>query len=492
VSSAGGADENVWQKLQHMHSLHARDDLNTVQSTSNLNIHGTRASVSSSVRADRSSSSSSSDSKYSGGMPESSTSELHMEGEGSALVADSGVRSGVILSNVKMEGIDNDFATAAGFCGPKSTRKAVESADYLLGIRMPRLVRDGDSSLLKALRERSEEAVLTAKSPFSSSSNVNHSCKKYSTSSSNSNSSSSCSGSSLRGNTGSRKDHPTKRSKSDTDAVGIGSPGKGVLRIGTRGRKYTDVWNEEDFLYKTRQESLLCTVSDWSSMMSSYSDTHDGAYREWSVHQTSLLMKKGPPRGHSEQTEFEMFAPPVPVATIHPSCWGLKAREKSQEIANEIKADNLSGGRGATEGLYEILHPASLSSTLVDLPGRCAEEGKLDDIDDMSLHAETLLRELRALETCNYLRLHSLEGYVWTASKLDGVRARRLQMEAVLSEMYHLNEFETLVSGRMTYSVKPTPVVPVPLLDSDMTYGDTQRDRPSDGAPSVFSKRPTR
>jgi hypothetical protein len=126
VSSAGGADENVWQKLQHMHSLHARDDLNTVQSTSNLNIHGTRASVSSSVRADRSSSSSSSDSKYSGGMPESSTSELHMEGEGSALVADSGVRSGVILSNVKMEGIDNDFATAAGFCGPKSTRKAVE------------------------------------------------------------------------------------------------------------------------------------------------------------------------------------------------------------------------------------------------------------------------------------------------------------------------------------------------------------------------------
>jgi hypothetical protein len=81
---------------------------------------------------------------------------------------------------------------------------------------------------------------------------------------------------------------------------------------------------------------------------------------------------------------------------------------------------------------------------------------------------------------------------VCTASKLDGVRARRLQMEAALSEMYHLNEFETLVSGRMTYSVKPTPVVAIPLSDTEVTYGDRQRDTPSGGNPYISSKRPTR
>ena len=476
MSSAGGADENVWRKLQQLHSLHRKDDLNNDQSTSIVNIHGTRASGLSSVRSDRSSSSAN---KYSESVHESATSDLIMEGEDGAFVTDGGIRNGDISSNFNTEAIGYDLTTTDGFSGPKSTRKAVESADYLLGVRVPRLVRDGDSSLLKALRERSEEAVLTARSPSSSSSNgYDRSKNNNNNSSSSSSSSSSC----FRGNTGSRKD--TKRSKSDTCPVG--SPGKGVLRLGARGRKYTDVWNEEDFLYKTRQERLLSTVSDWSSMMRSYNDTHDGAYRDWSVHQTSLFMKKGPPRGHPEQTEFEMFAPPVPVATIHPSCWGLKAREKSQEIANEIIADNLAGYRGPTEGLFEVLHPASLSSTLVELPGRSAEESKLDDIDDISLHAEMLLRELRALETSNYLRLQSLEGYVCTASKLDSVRARRLQMEAVLSEMYHLSEFETLVSGRMTYSVKPTPVMG-PKPDSDASYGDMQRQ--SDGTPSASSKR---
>ena len=91
------------------------------------------------------------------------------------------------------------------------------------------------------------------------------------------------------------------------------------LRLGKRGRRYREVWEEEDYLSslllnrsppppppqgtasaktgsagstKTRTgtgketASLLSLepIEDWSELIHSYSDTHDGYYRDWSVY----------------------------------------------------------------------------------------------------------------------------------------------------------------------------------------------------------------
>ena len=90
-----------------------------------------------------------------------------------------------------------------------------------------------------------------------------------------------------------------------------------TLRLGKRGRRYREVWEEEDYLSslllnrpslppqgtagsrsgtgntkQTKTEKGKETVSvrslqpleDWSELIQSYSDTHDGYYRDWSVY----------------------------------------------------------------------------------------------------------------------------------------------------------------------------------------------------------------
>jgi hypothetical protein len=60
----------------------------------------------------------------------------------------------------------------------------------------------------------------------------------------------------------------------------------------------------------------------------------------------------------------------------------------------------------------------------------------LEDIDDFNLHAELLLRELHALEASSYSRLQSLLTKAQADSRIEAVRARRLQMGDLLASLY--------------------------------------------------------
>ena len=63
-----------------------------------------------------------------------------------------------------------------------------------------------------------------------------------------------------------------------------------IPSLGKRGRRYTDIWNEEDFIYKSKQENIFKVVTDWSELINNYSDTYDGTYADWSHHQRILLI----------------------------------------------------------------------------------------------------------------------------------------------------------------------------------------------------------
>ena len=110
-------------------------------------------------------------------------------------------------------------------------------------------------------------------------------------------------------------------------------------------------------------------------------------------------------------------------------------------------------------GVFNYIHPGSLSRTIVELPGSAAARDDLEDIDDFSFHSEVLMKELEALETGNYLRLQSLSEAIDTSSQLSVVRERRRKIGEIINEMYKQSEYEYQTAGILLYKNKP----PTPL-----------------------------
>jgi hypothetical protein len=282
--------------------------------------------------------------------------------------------------------------------------------------------------------------------------------------------------------------------RNDTDSISNG--GNGIttaactdFSLGRRGIRYSDVWDEEDFIQKTNRAHALTAVDDWSSILHSYSDTHDGPYRDWSIRCTAALAaasKKDTALSSSRWSRVSVpanglakdkrdgglciLAPPVPVSLVHPSCWGLTARQVAQrtyasvrERAQQPGVKDVSGST-LTPGIFELIHPASLSSSIVELPGTAALREGLTDIDDLTILAEALSREVSAVEASNYLRLQSLSRAVKISHQLSGVRLRKSQVTESLILMYQRNEYEYLADRRLAYAKIPTP--PEPLISS--------------------------
>ena len=120
------------------------------------------------------------------------------------------------------------------------------------------------------------------------------------------------------------------------------------------------------------------------------------------------------------------------------------------EVSKNILSLDLSG-------VFNHIHPGSLSRTIVELPGSAAARDDLEDIDDFSLHSEVLMKELEALEAGNYLRLQSLSEAVETSSQLSVVRERRRQIGEIINVMYKQNEYEHQTGGMLLYKNKPPP-----------------------------------
>ena len=260
--------------------------------------------------------------------------------------------------------------------------------------------------------------------------------------------------------------------------------GKEEFALGKRGRRYTDMWDEEDYLNKCGQDGEVNTAQDWSHLLRSYSDTHDGAYIDWSIcdlkQRESALKreqkcwKKTRSISSSSEavttaggTDFTYLHPPVPSAIFHPSCWGIESRRSAAVTFNRAKERNYALGvdvsRGRNPGVFDIIHPASLSRSIVELPGTAAVRDQLSDIDDLSLHAERLVREMHALEAANYFRLRALSGLHEAASQINSVRLRGVQLSDTLALMYNRNELEYQSSDRHTFTGIPTPLKPVPI-----------------------------
>jgi hypothetical protein len=257
---------------------------------------------------------------------------------------------------------------------------------------------------------------------------------------------------------------------------------EGGHSLGKRLVRYADVWDEEDFIFKTNQEHSLTALDDWSTLVRSYSDTHDGMYRDWNIQHLRKLssaakrdmntMKKpSHPVKLTLDTDvtpeirsigFDIRAPPVPVSMIHPSCWGLNARKVAQEtsalLASKYATTDCNITVGKFHKVFDVIHPASLSSAVVEVPGTAAERDGMSDIDDFTLHAEVLMREMHALEAANYMRLKTLSSSLITASSIEEIRKKRIQLADTLTLMYQRNEYENLTSERLTYGTVPAPL----------------------------------
>ena len=251
--------------------------------------------------------------------------------------------------------------------------------------------------------------------------------------------------------------------------------------LGKRLVRYTDVWDEEDFIFKSNQENSLSALYDWSSLVRSYSDTHDGMYLDWNIQHLrniSCAVKKEmktikkPTQNCKSYTDSEIIseknsvgfsvrAPPVPVSMIHPSCWSINARKVARETSdmvtfkNSVIDCNINGGK--VHGVFDVIHPGSLSSAIVELPGTAADRDGMSDIDDFTLHAEIMTREMHALEAANYMRLKSLSSSLINASNIEEIRKKRIRLADTLTLLYQRNEYENLTSDRLTYGTVPAP-----------------------------------
>eukprot|EP01041_Mallomonas_annulata_P008159 gene8159-16775_t len=151
--------------------------------------------------------------------------------------------------------------------------------------------------------------------------------------------------------------------------------------LGKRGRPYTDIWEEEDFLEKVSSTSNItsnskssssCTrgvLEDWSKLFRHYNDDHDGFYIELLLDcMTSQIAKKRKWRQSNDDNNIttkdngpiSIIAPPPPVALQHPASWGLNARNmrKNKNIPIDVHK----------------LHPACVSNTIVLSPATISAE----------------------------------------------------------------------------------------------------------------------
>ena len=369
--------------------------------------------------------------------------------------------------------------SAVGVFESRAMLRAVQNADSLISGKMKRLLTDKDSDLSNALVERAVTVKLDTRESKDPSVNATDLSPRKSKSKS------------------SHVNVPVKGHSNRspcTKVTTVHGKGGGNIKIanvkplhflGKRGRRYTDVWNEEDFIHKTKQHHLFRAIDDWSTLISPHSDDHDGAYRDWSIHQSALLVnkiKKGFRNFEASDFGFEYVSPPVPVSTVHPACWGPNARTTASNALSATRNKAGDDGRIDHKSCFEIVHPAALCRNLVEPSGHYLEREEFEDIDDISMHAEILVKEMLALEACNYIRLQSLKGYVAVSSQIDSVRSKRTRVQAALAQMYLSDVSVQQTSRRTTYSLTPDPLGG-PSLTPDFLRAPSETEQPS----SVFA-----
>lgn len=216
------------------------------------------------------------------------------------------------------------------------------------------------------------------------------------------------------------------------------------LILGKRGRFYLDVWDEEDFVMNMKQETPIQVIDDWSSLFHSYSEYHDGYYREYMNFLTPNYKKicKVTKKDNQSST-MKIIEPPVPVALQHPASWGIGNRIDPKKLIDSNQ--------------FQKYHPAAYSTTIVLSP--CVQANIIPkfeneyDIDELTIKWKDTINELQELEIKNYERLIRLEKYSEISIQLESIRAKHCKLQQVLCTSYQANQYKT--SDRYTYAVKP-------------------------------------
>jgi hypothetical protein len=271
---------------------------------------------------------------------------------------------------------------------------------------------------------------------------------------------------------------PSATDASPLESVKIDKSVFSLRSLGKRGRLYDDLWSEEDFL---EAEGLLeggsrrC-VESWADLLRHYNDDHDGCYIDWLLEElmdakklasyaeadkvrsadasvagtrarTALVTRSfsggsGSARKESARLETSLLPPPVPVSTQHPACWGPGSHFP---IPNNRAVP------------VELIHPACATSTVLGPVGqylapsagrqqggnkrrRVAEPGGGshvvscvdDEMDEIGLHADQMVRHLEMQSAANYVLLSRVIASARRDAAMQQLRQKQSQLQAAV------------------------------------------------------------
>lgn len=289
-------------------------------------------------------------------------------------------------------------------------------------------------------------------------------------------------------NTNTNSENPTSSNNYPNTAATTLDP---LTLLGKRGRYFLDIWDEEDYLSRIKHTTRLRPLHHWSDLFhSSYSDNHDGCYRDWLVNSQEATktrlndpkFKKSKKRSSDpifrhdtvEKVDNSALAalipPPVPVAIQHPASWAVRPREASSKGA---KNENVS---------IDVLttHPASVTSRTVyplhqkdahslraihgqsqqqsqqsqqlqQQPRKMATE--TEDVDDFNIYTDRLVHSLKAIEVTNFVRLSRLAQTMHKHTTLSTLQSKRKRLEDLV--LRAAGAMEPTSADRVVYAFKP-------------------------------------
>ena len=240
-----------------------------------------------------------------------------------------------------------------------------------------------------------------------------------------------------------------------------------VRALGRRGRLYDDVWSEQDFLLANEMSASQGAtgrrcIESWCQLLKHYHDDHDGPYVDWLIEEHVKARRSAAARGQERDRtaavhlsssgvgtrrtgtvmreisvlpETSLRAPPVPVSVQHPASWGPGSRYPLQEHCT-VDVD--------------VIHPACASTTLVYPVGRtlgkhsgseaggtvgskrrrtqmeCSDE----ELDEMSIHVDEIVRQLEMQMAANYVLLSRVIASAKRQMSIQLLREKERQMQA--------------------------------------------------------------
>lgn len=234
-----------------------------------------------------------------------------------------------------------------------------------------------------------------------------------------------------------------RNNKDVSDEAEVGSSS---AILGKRQRFYLDQWVEEDYLEKSKQTHLFTPMRHWGDLLNNYSDNHDGFYREWMQARIQPQKHHDDPakRARNNQKPVVVLPPPAPSSVHHPAAWGLNSRVTLTPTKNRTT-------------LFEKVHPACTSATIVPPPGHFVSED-VDDIDSLNIEHEFLRQQLQSQETKNFLALKEVKDVALRAKGLSGLEEKR---ESLQKSIYSLFKVSKNLRNRAHLDFNLHPLMPL-------------------------------